>query len=441
MSYRQLLDEAIGDPPASAIDIEQVIGRQRRKRRLRRWGVCGGAAVAVLGVAATVALVLPPAGRLPAPAGPPRITTVAGTPEDVARLDAAVAAAVTHQAPKVKWKDEISPGRPRWHHGGESGTELPNTIDHYFAQGGIAVDGNEAHLMVQIERFASRRTRMCPYTSPSYTCQDSVGPNGERIEVLTGGRTDQGSAGSIRTSSQDVRVVRPGDLLVSVTLISWSHLFDGALPLTVEQQTAIALDPAIALAPVPPGVAVTLPPVPSEAPSAPPSSPSPPSGRFDAAQQQRIDNAVFASLRRQVPGVKAVHGAGTTPADLASVWTDDGRGNTADEYWGKGRLLVDKATGLFSVQIWRTDPGFYGDLTCAKPTKVYKCTAGVGPHGEKYRTVTNTGGSAEREVNVRRADGSWLSVTLAGDGGKFPLTPAQQQAIAFDPAIALAPVK
>lgn len=84
-------------------------------------------------------------------------------------------------------------------------------------------------------------------------------------------------------------------------------------------------------------------------------------------------------------------------------------------------------------------------MTCAKPTKVYRCTAGVGPHGERYRTVTNTnpGGSAERMVDVRRKDGSWLSVTLAGDppAGKFPLTAAQQQAIAFDPAITLAPLR
>ncbi|OKI67844.1 hypothetical protein [Micromonospora sp. CB01531] len=444
MSYRQFLDEAIGDSPVSTIDVDQVIMRQRRNRRLRRWGVCGGAAAAVLGVTATAALGLPSVGRQPAPAERTRITTVAGTPEDVARLDAAVATAVTRQAPKVKWEEELSPGRPRWRYGGRSGTELPNTVDHYGAQGGIAVDGVEAHFMVQIERFASRRTRMsCAYMTPSATCRDSVGPNGERIEVLTGGRTDRRPDGQEATSNyQNVWVVRPGDMLVSVTLMSSMSQLDGALPLTVEQQTAIALDPAIALASVPPGVVLTPPPpLPSEAPRTPPPSPSPPSGPFDPAQQKRIDNAVFAALRREVPGVKGAGGADATPSDLASVWTDTGGDNTADEYWGQGRLLVDKATGLFSVQIWRAAPGFFGDLTCGKRTKVYSCTAGVGPHGEKYRTVTNTGGSAERTVSVRRADGSWLSVTLGGDGGKFPLTPAQQQVVAFDPAIALAPVK
>ncbi|MGX1615336.1 hypothetical protein ACWIF8_15800 [Micromonospora chalcea] len=442
MSYRQLLDEAIGDSPASTIDVDHVIGRQRRNRRLRRWGVCGGAAATALGVIATAALVLPWAGRQPAPAERPRITTVAGTPEDVARLDAAVIAAVTRQAPEVKWDD--SP--PRWRQGGKP----PNTIEHYFGQGAIAVDGVEGHLMVQIERFASRRTRMsCAYSSHQESCQDSVGSNGERIQVSTSGRTDKDRNGrQLVSSTRLVTVLLPGDMLVSATLMSDRSRLDGALPLTVEQQTAIALDPALALAPVPPGVVLTPPPpLLSEAP-APPPSPSPPSGQFDPAEQNRIDNAVFAALRRQAPGVKGADGADETPTDLASVWDESGGENTADAYWGQGRLLVGGTTGLFSVQIWRTDPGFFGDLTCGKPTKVYSCKAGVGPHGERYRSITHTrqegsGVAGERAVDVRRKDGSWLSVTLAGDppSGKYPLTAAQQQAVAFDPAIALAPLR
>lgn len=447
MSYRQLLDEAIGDAPASRIDVDQVITRQRRNGRLRRWGVCGAGAAAVLAVTATAALVFPTAGRHPEPTVPavPRITTVAGTPEDLARLDAAVIASVTRQAPEVKWEDQLSPGQPRWRYG----TEPPNTVENYFGQGGIAVNGVEAHLGVQIERFASRRTRMsCAYMSPGAECQDSVGPDGERIEVLTGGRVDKDPNGGQRTSKlRDVTVVRPGDVMVSVTLMSSLSQLDGALPLTAEQLVAIALDPSIALAAVPPGAVLTPPPpLPSEAPpTGTPTRTPTPSDPFDPAQQKRIDNAVFAALRRQAPTVKGAGGADATPTDLASVWSDSGGENTADAYWGQGRIVVGGATGLFSVQISRTDPGFSGDMTCAKPTKVYRCTAGVGPHGERYRTVTNTnpGGSAERMVDVRRTDGSWVSITLAGDPPRatFPLTAAQQQAIAFDPAIALAPLR
>ena len=67
------------------------------------------------------------------------------------------------------------------------------------------------------------------------------------------------------------------------------------------------------------------------------------------------------------------------------------------------------------------------------------------PRGERYRTVPNTSRngsttSAERNVSVLRKDGSWLSVSLEADppDGKFPLTAAQQQAVAFDRTITLA---
>ncbi|MFE9651753.1 hypothetical protein [Micromonospora sp. NPDC006431] len=427
MSYRQFLDEAIGDSPVSTIDVDQVIMRQRRNRRLRRWGVCGGAAAAVLGVTATAALGLPSVGRQPAPAERPRITTVAGTPEDVARLDAAAKAAVERAAPGVTWGTS---GGPPLHHGGDprnGGEDPSNGVASYRGYGTITVNGVKARLSIFINRQQGNRSREAPCVERpevNQTCRESVGPNGERITLVNMSRVEQASSG--RRHIRDNRyllVHRPDDSGVSVLLESAAST--GGFALTAEQLTAVGLDPGLVLAPLPPGVSLA----PPASPSASPRQPSP--------EQKRIDNAIFAALRKQTPGVKGAGDGYDTPADLASVWTDSGGTNSADEYWGQGRLLVGKASGLFSVQIWRTDPGI-ASLTCGKNTKMYTCTAGTGPHGEKYRTVTNGGTSAERTVNVRRADGSWLSVNHIGDGGNFPLTPAQQQAIAFDPAIALA---
>lgn len=82
-----------------------------------------------------------------------------------------------------------------------------------------------------------------------------------------------------------------------------------------------------------------------------------------------------------------------------------------------------------------------------RPCPIYLCTRGVGPAGERYRTVTNVYGegpylSAERTVDVLRADGSWHAVYLSADPptATFALTAEQQQRVALDPAIALDPV-
>ena len=151
---------------------------------------------------------------------------------------------------------------------------------------------------------------------------------------------------------------------------------------------------------------------------------------------------MFASLRQQAPDIQGESGANRTP-DLSAVWLDAGGDNNADSYWGQGRIVVDGVAGTFSVQIHRAD---HGDGKCGKPSRSYACTAGTGPNGERYRTVANTtrqesAASAERRVSVLRKDGTWLSITVTLNArppdATFALAAAQQQAIAFDPAIAL----
>jgi hypothetical protein len=99
--------------------------------------------------------------------------------------------------------------------------------------------------------------------------------------------------------------------------------------------------------------------------------------------------------------------------------------------------MVSGVAGLLKVDIRRQDPGTSGDLTC----QTSGCRAGTGPHGERYRTTTSRDGSGavtEREVVVLRPDGSWVAATLSAVGPRgLPLTAAQQQAVAFDPTVAL----
>ena len=417
MSYRQVMDDAIGDAPVSTVDIDTVIARQRRAQKVRRWGACGAGAAAVLALAVTVSQVLP--GHTgPGPAGDPQITTVAGTPADLARLDNAVFAAVKREVPGLKWHNPASPDVPDWSH--EGGDQ--DTLVSYRGQGAIVADGVRAHLVVSIVRHGSERTG--PPCADA--CPESAGPRGERVRTWTmppeGWSTDRAPD---RRSSRYVRVLRPADdTVVMVALESESP--DGIRSMSLAQQTAIALDPAIALAPVPP--------TPSRTGTNPPADPS---------QQRRIDNAVFASLRQQAPGIQGERGANRTP-DLSAVWLDTGGDNNADSYWGQGSIVVNGVAGTFSVQVERADPGFDDDRKCGKASRSYACEAGTGPHGELYRTVTNTtrqesAVSAERSVSVLRKDGTWLSVTHSArpPDAAFALTAAQQQAVAFDRAITL----
>ncbi|MFG1648992.1 hypothetical protein ACGFIE_03630 [Micromonospora sp. NPDC049275] len=432
MSYRQVLDEAIGDSPVSGVDVERVIRRERRARS-RRWGA-GATAAAVLTVVAAVTVLTP--GSVPKtgdPAGP-TITTTPGTPEDKARIDRAVVAAVAREAPAVTWVRPFGVPDPDRPLPPSSFDEEAGTRVGYDQTGDITVGGVGARLAVEVHRDGARSfgDRSCE-EGPNPTtviCEKGAGPNGERLRTVGFEHREKGRGGKLYAQNdRTVLVLRPDGAMVGVWLQNMRQ--DGRFPLSVDQQTAVALDPAVALAPLPPGVVL---------PSAEP-RPTP----TKSAEQIRIDNAVFAALRRQAPTVKGAGGADDIPTDLASVWGDSGGENTADSYWGQGRIIVGAETGRFDVQIWRKDPGLSGDLTCGKQTKTYRCTAGVGPNGERYRTVTNTrregsGVAGERTVTVRRKDGSVLAVTLAGDppDGKFPLTAAQQQAIALDPAVALA---
>ncbi|MER7416800.1 hypothetical protein ABT346_08445 [Micromonospora peucetia] len=425
MSYRTIFREAVGEIPPTSIDVDRVIAGQRRARRFRRVGMVAlaVAAVGVVAIGAT-AVTGPPRADMPAAPSPtkPAVRTPTPTPGDsFTPMDMAIFEAIDRVAPDLEWAPGLgaSPGaKSEWVSGPTTRDGIPFG---YMGQGRVRSGDRAGHFSVQTDDDLSLLSPCSADTARTSGCAITTGPAGEKIRSSSNrspaDKPDGSPSGGIAVSS-DVFVARTDGVVLIVSVDG----DDENPPLTIAQLTALALDPAVA------GLA------------------SPPLRADEEARRRLIDSAVFASLRRQVPSATGAEWRGglLAPADLDAGWTGTEGKNTADSYWGQGRVMVDGVAGSYSVQIHREDPGLSGDLTCDEPSKTYACTAGEGPNGERFRTVTNTtrndsGVSAERSVAVLRKDGSWLAVTHTADAkGKFALTAAQQQAAAFDPTVALA---
>jgi hypothetical protein len=421
VSYQTIFREAVGQIPPTSVDVDRVIARQRRRLRLRRIGVVAAAAVTVGAVTVgATAVVGRPRAVLPAkpsPVDPPVPTPSPGLGESFTPTDRAIFQALARVAPDVEWAPSggASEGaeQPVWHSGA---TTRGYTPDGYMGQGRIRSGEHAGHLSVSIPEDFGPLRPCAAVAAWAGRCGVTTGPAGEKI---TAGWARNPARGLDRSPSdfvvtRSVHVERPDGVSIIVAILGE----DEHPPLTTAQMTALALDPAVA--------EVAADPL-----------------RFDDdARRMRIDSAVLASLLRHVPGVtgaERVAGAAATPNDLGAGWSSRGGRNTPDSYRGQGRILVDGVSGLFSVRIERRHPGGAADLTCGGPaTAGSVCEVGTGPHGERYRTTSRSGAGAEREVQVRRTDGTWLALTLAAEAeGELPLTAAQQQAIAFDPAVAL----
>lgn len=274
MTYQKIFDEIIGEPPVSTVDVERVVVRQRRARRLRMGAAGAGAAAAVLAVVVgTTSLVGTPHAADPAPpaatASPsPTITTVAGTEDDRRRIDAEIATAFVREAPDLRWvkssghPPQASPAavwrseldRASWvSDTGESGQLDP--ADGYHGQGNILLGGKSlGHVSVQITRdgapvwkLTSGRSCPKPGTVP-WQCQERTGPAGEKIYVRTSERQEDKPV-KRRYQTIGATVLRTDGSLVIVALTVTSVGESASAPVTVDQLLAVALEPAIALAP------------------------------------------------------------------------------------------------------------------------------------------------------------------------------------------------
>ncbi|MER7416795.1 hypothetical protein ABT346_08420 [Micromonospora peucetia] len=434
MTYRELFDEAIGDAPVSTVDVDRVIGRQRRAGRRWAWGASGLGAVAVLAVTLTMTLLPEPASPNIVPAVVPTITTkgstgaaatpstTAGTPEDAKRLEGALVAALVREVPNLTWPESASPNIPKL----EEGASPQTTLESYSMWATVGVGGSTAKTSMRVWRIGEEiftRDRCEEKRPPDllhYACLVSTGPDGAQVRTIERTFIDAKAKDRKGEHQLNVGLLRGNGTLVTMRV--YNDRGQGELPLTAEQMTAVASDPAVTLGPLPSGATVR-----------PPLEPRPDESSAPGVQKQ-IDKAVFAALRAQAPGVKA----GGAEVALEDAWTGSGGDNSIDEYWGQAFVAVDGRSGLFSVQIWRKDSGLGGDLTCGPPSKTYSCTTGKGPNGERWRITTSTAGGAERNVQVLRKDGStvWVSHNR-GPKAAFALTAEQQKAVALNPAVAL----
>ncbi|SCL16240.1 hypothetical protein [Micromonospora inyonensis] len=400
MSYREALDEAIGDSPISTVDVDRIISRQRRAGKLRIWGASGAGASALLAVTLAVALV---PGSTPSTVQPATSTT-AGSAADLRRLEGAVDTAVKRAAPDVIFLPMPQPG-----------SQSPDPTNHFSTQRGIEVHGVRGILTVEVARWVlSRHTCDVPQPGPG-ECRQKTLSDGAMIVATTE------NAESTGNPSRKVSARRPGGVMVTAYLTGDDA--ERRLPLTAEQLTAVANDPALKLGSLPPGAESTPPPIPSHG----------------AAQQERIDKAVLATLREQAPGVGAL-GADGRAADLESQWTGDTAENTVDQYRGEAQITVGGVPGLLAVRIARV-VSFPG---CGKPSTSQRCVESKGPNGERVRVISEPTRQApdifaERHVSVLREDGVWVEVshTSSRPDRTFALTEQQQKAIALDPALTL----
>ncbi|MEU7795794.1 hypothetical protein [Micromonospora tulbaghiae] len=246
MTYRQIFDEAIGDAPPTAVDVDGLVAREGRRRR-RRLGAYASA-TAVLALALGVGVVVQPgASGGPAPAYSAASATARSEPE---RLRTAILAAFHREVPDLRWVQGGSTAdRKTWD---GPVTDAPSwsvqplqweSMTGWFAVGVAARGEVRSYLNIDVGRMRPGHTSPGDCTPGQVMCRSFTGPAGELVVAHDSeGRHLVGSV-TERTVLRSVNVERADGTLVSVQTVSSSdrHL------MTVEEMAAVALDPEIRL--------------------------------------------------------------------------------------------------------------------------------------------------------------------------------------------------
>ncbi|NES26070.1 hypothetical protein GCE86_26575 [Micromonospora terminaliae] len=231
MTYQQLFDDLIGESPVSTVDVERVIGRQRRARRLRIGAGTTAVAAAVVAVVVGASSLFgtphaapaPVTTRSPAPDRSPTSTdtVVAGSAEDLARVRDAVTDGLRRELPELAWITGIA------------GKDSPKpVISDQTARGGAGVYrrvglwfriGQRAgRLSVQLNRngaevWANRPP--CPTRGlAARECTSTERPDGTKIRSRRLMRffDDTGRLAPKVLDGREVEVLRPDGTLISI---------------------------------------------------------------------------------------------------------------------------------------------------------------------------------------------------------------------------------
>jgi hypothetical protein len=191
--YRTVFDREIGTPPPSSVDVDRVIRRRRRLRKVRTAltvAAAGVTAVALVGVTVTAV----GDDRRGERVGGPSASPPAGSDQVPARLEAALRGFLDATLPGAEYQGNRAQFGPLvFEH--RTGVE-----DYYFATADITTDGGTGNLAVGVGRRDPVRfdvSATCPEDGPldarTWSCLPSTGPGDTRMifEKTTGSKAVQ----------------------------------------------------------------------------------------------------------------------------------------------------------------------------------------------------------------------------------------------------------
>lgn len=440
MTYRQLFDDLIGEPPVSTVDVDRVISGQRRARRLRIGaGTTAVAAVVAAVLVGTTTLIGKPHTQ---PAKPvPAITTTPGSNQDLDRIDAAVIAALTRAVPSLAWARKDGPviDTPNWASQavGQSGAVG------YWGTGTVRVDGVDLIADLEMTRdgaksWQAEAAHACPKNAVE--CGEQTGPDGEKIryrrwvseQEVPPRFQDQMPS---RMETADAAALRRDGTLLRLTARTVTAEDD--LPITVEQLIPVVVDRAVALAPMP-----------SPSPAAT-SAVSTVAGT--AADAARLDAALTNALRRQAADFTWTTKWGGESSPTPVGFEPKGRLNVDTPVLDAATFRVGNRAGGVTLQLVRDGEAAWSVAPpCPTATLAARhCAVTEFPGGERLRarrTLTGFGsrpdsarpaGSNNYLIESLRPDGTLARLSLGQD--KPALSMEQAIEVARDPTLVLAP--
>ena len=439
MTYRQLFDDLIGEPPVSTVDVDRVISGQRRARRLRIGaGTTAVAAVVAAVLVGTTTLIGKPHTQPAKPA--PVVTTIPGSDQDLDRIDAAVIAALTRAVPSLAWAVKDGPviDTPAW----ASSVMGPGSLG-YRGNGSLRADGVDLVASLQItpdgaKSWQAEAARGC--SKNAVECGEQTGPDGEKIryhrsvweqEVPPQLRDQMPS----RTESAGVTALRRDGTYLNLNIRTVTA--EDKLPVAVGQLIPVVVDRAVVLAPEPsPAPAVT-------------STVTTVAGT--AADAARLDAAVTNALRRQASDFTWLTKWGGESSPTPVGFEPKGRLSVDAPVLDAATFRVGKRAAQVTLQLVRDGEAAWS-LAPPCPTAALAarhCTVTEFPGGERLRARRILTGFGSRPETARpvgsnsylieslRPDGTLVRLHLAQD--KPALSMEQTIEIAREPAFVLAP--
>lgn len=444
MSYRKLLDDAVGTAPPSTVDIEGVITRGRRATRLRRFAAGGSVAagvatVAALSVAASLGLSAPNGGGTPA--STPKRARAESVMKTEQRLTKAVTDGFADDFPdttfdKLDWPGGYQRGPLAFFHVPAGSTSRPGGAPQdyeSFDAGAIVRDAHstiELHLSIfDTEDYDVQRT--CP--GEPATPPPGADACGQGSHKFLGSYvfTSPGEAGQYPPSEYTLTFVKPDGTAVVARLRTLDGRADRHGNIGDPQGLVHALmdlDLTLVARPV--------------------------NSAEVTRTGQRLTNVVRAKTTQLLPDAtfETRPGDGPKRDPLAFSW--DGPPITdpptapegSDQYTTRALVRNDGVTGELYLDILdRAGDTF--ETTCPRKNEdsVIDCKQSKGPRGETVHMITGgIEGFGGTRVTVLKPDGTavMVLVTDGTDDGELtaiPIPVSDITKLALDPALTLFP--